>query len=518
MFKKTKVRSILELLGKGLSEREVSQNLRVSRNTVAEVAKLFEKSEKDWDEISVLDDDRLYALFYPDKFKNKPRYAPVDYAYVHRELKKVGVTEKLLWEEYCAACEKEGAQHCSYITFTKNYNKYTADRNYTSHIEHKPGAEVEVDWSGPTMSFFGPETGKVTTAYLFVATLPYSQMSYVEATADMKEKSWLACHVHMFEFFGGTPLKIVCDNLKTGVISHPSAGDIVLNEQYLSLGEYYHVAIMPAGVKKPKQKASVEGSVGKIATAIIAKLRNEIFTSLDSLNAGIKKALKEFNERPFQKRSGSRYTVFCTEEQPYLGKLPLYPFEVCEWSYRHKVGSNSHIWWNNGQYSVPSRYIGCKVDVSFNNRLVFIHYNGNEIARHQILPPNARNGMRTDESHLPIPLKKNLSIEQLKDMARDTGPKTFEVIRRMFDEAKVKEQPLQAAKSILSIAERYSPEILEKACAVSLRKYHIPYYSTILSNAKDISRKADAADFSMDNKKGGITRGADYYKNGGNEE
>ncbi len=153
MFKKTKVRSILELLGKNLSAREVSKVLGVSRNTVAEVQALFLQSDKSWDDISEWDDDRLYELFYPDKFKYKPRYAPVDYSYVHRELKKTGVTEKLLWEEYCARCEKDGVNACSYITFAKNYKKFTADKNYTSHIEHKPGLEVEVDWSGPSMNY-----------------------------------------------------------------------------------------------------------------------------------------------------------------------------------------------------------------------------------------------------------------------------------------------------------------------------------------------------------------------------
>ena len=119
MFKKTKARSILELLGKDLSEREVSKVLGVSRNTVAEVQALFLQSGKSWDDISGWDDDRLYGLFYPDKLKYRPRYAPVDYSYVHKVLKKTGVTEKLLWEEYCARCRKDGLTPCSYITFAK---------------------------------------------------------------------------------------------------------------------------------------------------------------------------------------------------------------------------------------------------------------------------------------------------------------------------------------------------------------------------------------------------------------
>ncbi len=162
MFKKTKVRSILELLGKDLSGREVSKVLGVSRNTVAEIQALYEAASKTWDDVSTLDNDRLYALFYPENFKYKIRYAAVDYSYVHKELKKTGVTLKLLWEEYSDKCKNEGVKACSYITFTKNYVKYTVDRNYTSHIEYKPGVEIEVDWSGPTMNYIDTETGRVT--------------------------------------------------------------------------------------------------------------------------------------------------------------------------------------------------------------------------------------------------------------------------------------------------------------------------------------------------------------------
>lgn len=127
----------------------------------------------------------------------------------------------------------------------------------------------------------------------------------------------------MLEFFEGSPVKIVCDNLRTGVITHPKRGEIVLNDAYLSFAEHYQVAIMPAGVKKPKQKASVEGSVGKKAGKIIGMLRNETFHSLEALNRGIIEALDKLNSRGFQKRNSSRKIIFETEEKPMLRALPL---------------------------------------------------------------------------------------------------------------------------------------------------------------------------------------------------
>jgi transcriptional regulator with XRE-family HTH domain len=137
MFKKTRVRQIIELLQKNLSEREVARVLGVSRNSVARIRQ--KGCNEDWDEILMMSDDELYRYFYPDKFKPKNCYAPVDYAYIHKELGKVGVTEVLLWEEYRDKCIREGVKYCSYVTFSRRYKEYTANKNYTSHIEHKPG-------------------------------------------------------------------------------------------------------------------------------------------------------------------------------------------------------------------------------------------------------------------------------------------------------------------------------------------------------------------------------------------
>ena len=153
MFKKTRVRQIIELLQKNLSDREISNVLGVSRNSVARIRQVSDGYNGEWEELLMMTDDELYRFFYPDKFKPKNSYAPVDYAYVHRELSKVGVTEVLLWEEYCEKCKKEGVNPCSYPTFARGYKGYTASKNYTSHVEHKPGVTLEVDWSGPTMSY-----------------------------------------------------------------------------------------------------------------------------------------------------------------------------------------------------------------------------------------------------------------------------------------------------------------------------------------------------------------------------
>jgi transposase len=113
-------------------------------------------------------------------------YHDPDYEYIHKELKKVGVTLKLLWNEYKDKCRTENTIPMGYTKFCQGYSDYTISNKLTNHLEHKPGIATEVDWSGPTMSYVDRDTGEVITAYLFVATLPYSQYSYVEPCLDMK--------------------------------------------------------------------------------------------------------------------------------------------------------------------------------------------------------------------------------------------------------------------------------------------------------------------------------------------
>lgn len=120
-----------------------------------------------------------------------------------------------------------------------------------------------MDWSGPTMSYCDRKRRKSVTVYLFVADLVYSRLAYVEPTLRMDQMSWMNCSINMWEFYGGASRIIVCDNLKTGVVTHPKEGEVVLNSEYEALASYYRTAILPAAVKAPRQKNSTEGTVGE---------------------------------------------------------------------------------------------------------------------------------------------------------------------------------------------------------------------------------------------------------------
>lgn len=294
-------RKILELYFDNVSQRTISSSVGHSRNTVSEVIQrarsrgvesLNEAMTNSW----------LEALLFPEKQAIEKGYYPVDWEVVHKELQKKNVTLALLHYEYAAKAREGGKIPYAYRTFTDKYGKYAKKYKTTMPIRRKPGEILEVDWAGSTLQLTDRSTGEAITAYLFIATLPYSQFSYVEAFLDMKSANWLMAHINALEFFGGVPETIVPDNLKTGV-TKPLRGEPVLNEAYRELADYYRTIIVPSRVRKPKDKASVEGTVGYISRQIIAPLRNYQCFHIEDLNKRIQEKLEEINSAEFQKTS-----------------------------------------------------------------------------------------------------------------------------------------------------------------------------------------------------------------------
>ncbi|MFA5384788.1 MAG: hypothetical protein WC364_09025 [Eubacteriales bacterium] len=224
----------------------------MSKSSVSDVFQIAQERGIAYENVRDMRPEEVYRIFYPDKHAVETLFQEPDYEYVHSELSKVGVTLKLLWKEYHDQCSTSGEIAVGYTKFCTGYTQFAEAKNLTNHLKHKPGVVTEVDWSGPTMKLVDRMTGEIITVYLFVATLPYSQYSYVEPCLNMKEVSWLNCHIHMYEFYGGTTIRTVCDNLKTGVVKHPREGDIILNEAYEALANHYSTAIIPTQIRKPK--------------------------------------------------------------------------------------------------------------------------------------------------------------------------------------------------------------------------------------------------------------------------
>lgn len=252
MAKRINVKLILELNSGGMSQDMIARTRHMSRSSVSTVVNIAKTKDISFVDIREMNDDVIYRMFFPEKLQTEQMYQLPDYENIHKELKRVGATLKLLWQEYKDDCHRNAAIPVGYTKFCDDYGRYTSMNEITNHLEHRPGERCEVDWSGKTMKIDSRYSGKATPVYLFVSCLTYSRFAYVEPTLDMKMDTWMRCHVRMYESFGGVPIRTICDNLKTGVVKHPREGEVVLTDAYEALGTHYITAIMPAGIRKPR--------------------------------------------------------------------------------------------------------------------------------------------------------------------------------------------------------------------------------------------------------------------------
>ena len=510
----TNYREILRLHSLGLNKTEIAASMGYSRNTAANVIRRAEACRLSYPLPAELSDKQLAEMLFPAAAK--PVYKMPDYAYVHKELQKDGVTLNLLWLEYCEACRNAGEMPYQSTQFNKYYSDYVAKTNATMHLHHKPGEIMQVDWAGDTAAVIDTDTGEVIPAYVFVATLPYSGYSYVEAFFSMNQECWTAAHVNAYRYFGGVTRIIRCDNLKTGVDKH-GRDEVTLNKTYRELAEHYGTAVVPARVRAPKDKAMVEGTVGVISTFILAALRNRQFLSLAELNESIAERLEAFNHKPFQKRDGSRAEAF-EEEKAFLLPLPPRAFELSEWKVA-TVSLNYHVSVDKMNYSVPYEYIRQRVDIRLTKDTVEIFYGGNRICSHKRLRGRA-NQYSTIEDHMPQSHQQYIQWdgERFRKWAEKIGENTASVVSAILSGYKVEQQGYKSCMGLLKLADKYTPERLENACRKALTftpRPSLKNIQAILSSGQDKMTEA-ANEKSSGESKYGFTRGAEYY--GGKKE
>lgn len=507
---------VLRLRAEGFSKRQIEAQ-GMSRHSVIAVFEAADREGIDYDAVAGLDDAEVYARLFPGRGEHDSVHAQPDWDRVHKELAKVGVTLKLLHGEYVDTCRSRGEPAMGYDRFCKSYGHHVLITGAASRVGHKAGQSVEVDWSGKTMQLTDPVAGQTSRVYLFVGALPFSRFAFVEPTLDMKQDTWLRAHVAMFDWFGGSVPRVVPDNLKTGVISHPAEGEVVLNDAYRELAAHYSAAVLPGRIKKPKDKASVENTVGNIATWVIAALRNQTFATLPELRAAVYERMSAFNAEPFQKRAGSRLGVFEGEEKPLLRPLPAVPFEISRWVYARRVQRNGHVVFEKNFYSVPYVHIGRAVDLRITDTTLEVFTGQDRLTSHLLAPVGIVNEYRTHDSDLPDgPQYRQWDAPRVREWAARIGENTTTVINRIFESVPVDEQGLGAALAVLRMTRRYSAARVEAAAGVALAsRVRSPRYAhlrPILETKQDDPGNRDAwATPGTPPEPTGYVRGADYY-------
>ncbi len=447
----------------GLSQRQIAGALRLSTGVVNKYLRAAEAAGLQWPVPEELSEAQLRRrLFPPESASAEPVHAQPDFASIHLELRRKGVTRRLLWEEYAAA---HPDNHYQYTQFCFHYQQWGRRLRLSMRQVHRAGEKLFVDYAGPTVPITDALTGESHPAQIFVAVLGASNYTYAEATYSQQLPDWIGSHVRAFAFLGGVPRLVVPDNLKSGV-TRADRYEPVLNRSYQEMLSHYGTTALPARPRKPRDKAKVEVGVQIVERWILARLRNRTFFSLADLNHDIRALLEDLNRRPFKKLPGSRRSQFEDLDRPALLPLPAEPYQYALWK-QARVHIDYHIEVEGHYYSVPHSLVSRLLDVRLTAGTIECFHSNQRVATH---PRSDRGGYTTLADHMPSHHRAHgeWSPERLLDWAGGIGPRTREFVGQLLEGRPYPEMAYRSCLGLLGLARQYTPERLEAACQRAL--------------------------------------------------
>ncbi|MCD6526626.1 MAG: IS21 family transposase [Desulfuromonas sp.] len=455
-----KIRETLRLhFGSGLGQRPIARCLNISRTTVGDYLRRANAAELGWPLPESLTDQQLYSQLFPPTtpVSTTGRSLP-DFVYLHTELKRKGVTLMLLWEEYQA----EHPQGYRYSQFCELYRRWARTLKLSMRQTHKAGEKLFVDYAGQTLPIVNPHTGEITDSQIFVAVLGASSYTFAEATLSQNLPDWLGSHRRAFEFFGGVPEIVIPDNLKSAV-SKACRYEPDLNPSYQDLAEHYGTAVIPARVRKPKDKAKAEVGVQIVERWILARLRKQTFFSLSEANAAISTLLIDMNSRPFKKLPGSRKEAFESLDRPALKSLPAQGYTFSQWK-KVRVGIDYHVEIDGHYYSVPFQLRSKQLDARITADSIECFQQRKRVASH--VRSFQKGCHSTVSSHMPKGQQEyaDWTPQRLIRWAAQTGPKTAAMTEAILSSRQHPQQAFRSAMGLISLAKVYTPKRLEAAC------------------------------------------------------
>jgi transposase len=475
-----KILEIMRLAELELSHSEIAASANCGKTTVHDIKRRCREAGLTYAEALSMTNETIRARLYP-LMSNPPTKDDPDWEELHSWL--AGGKRRNL--RYAWVAYRQGnPDGISYSQYCKRYAKWqeSSGKAVTMAQHHEPGKELYVDWAGDTLDCVeDPHTGELHTAHFFVAVMGCSCYPYVEAFPNETSCSWLTAHINAFEHLGGVPQLVIPDNCKTAV-TRPNHYDPELNPAYLELARHYGIAVIPARIKRPRDKSLVEGSIGWLETWLLEWLCGQRFFSFGELNRAISKRVAEMAAWAFKKRPGSRAGVFHEHDRPALRPLPPTRFHFAEYKTR-RVPDNYHVEHDGFYYSVPYTLFRQEVTVRATATMVeVINANRERVALHR----RRLNGTRyvTDKGHMPENHRRQLENSNRTgrdylNWAATIGGSTRSVIDRMLKSQEMEVTAYRSCMGVLQLAKKHGPELLEAACAGAIA-IGSPCYTTVV--------------------------------------
>lgn len=509
------IKTVIRLHRDGFSNYAIQERTGISLPTIRKYLRRLKEVELFAEEALKLDHKTLTELCLPqrqqEQLSGRLSELLAHFSYGEKELKRTGVTKQLLWIEY-KECYPEGYNYSQYCY---HFTQYLKNKEVVMHLEHRAGEKIMMDFAGKKLSYTDVHSGEIIECQVFVAVLPHSGLLFCCAVHSQNTSDFITCINQMLLYYGGVPLTILCDNLKTAV-TRPCRYEPLFTDVCYQLSEHYGTTFTATRPYHPRDKAMVERAVNICYTNIYAPLRGEVFTSLRQLNDAMKEKLDGLNLKPYKGSAYSRRDLFEQSEKSLLKELPASAFTpkkvvlaTVQRNYHIQLSEDHHY------YSVPYGYVGKKVRVLYDNSTLEIYFDGERIAVH------ARSGIgsayHTIPEHMPSHHQKALNIKgwtkgDLLAQAREIGPSAHKALEYILCSSFYPEQNFKSAHGVLMLGKTYGRERVEAACKRVLTGTRVNY--TLIKNilSAGLDRKPLPAEEPVQLPLHDNIRGAEHYQ------
>lgn len=468
------VRELLRLyFEQGLSGRKSAQVVGIGRTSAGQYIAGFKNSGVPISGISSMTDSELIDLINIRKKTQNPRYEALVklFPYFEKELKRVGVTLQLLWEEY----REVHNDYYEYSQFCYHYLQWRKSSKVSMHMEHKAGDKLFVDFAGKNLYIINPTTGLKTKCEVFVSVLGCSQLCYIEAVYSQKKPDWVSVNKNAISFYGGVPAAIVPDCLRSAV-TKADKYEPKINQTFQDFAAHYGTVILPARSLCPKDKSLAENFVRLAYQRIYAPIRNRVFYSLEELNQALWEQLDKHNKKLFDQKDFSRLTLFEQVEKAELKPLPVTPYELKHFC-KLKVQYNHHVYLKEDKhyYSIPFKYTGKYVRIIYTSRNVEAYHNNERIAIHsRDMTPY---GYTTNNDHRPAHHRyvSEWTPGRFIRWGKSISPEVEELITKILDSRPHPEHAYRSCMGLLSLAKKHPKAAYIKACKKALKLNSLRY-------------------------------------------
>ncbi len=471
------LKQILQLKNDGISIREIARRTGISRNSVRKYLSQLDGGTDDLSNKELA--DKAYNNETLEGNTQRKLQLFAHFKYAESELGKTGVTRRLLWNEYL---QKYPGGY-AYSQYCDQFKQYLKHKDVSMHLEYNAADMMMVDFAGKKQYYVDLSTGERIECEVFVAILPFSGLIFCLAVHSQKTEDFAICINAMLLFYLGVSATILCDNLRTAV-TRSDRYEPLFTDLCYQLSEHYGTTFSATRPYSPKDKAMVEQAVRIVYAHVYAPLRDQEFTSLKALNNAMHQQLLLLNNKPYKNTVYSRLYFYEQQERSLLKPLPTEPFAPKKVTIL-TVQRNYHVQLREDclYYSVPYQYVGKKVKVLYDSRVVEVYYDHSRIALH-IRKPHSKS-YTTIAEHMPPHHRhmqeiKGFNKEDLLKQAERIGANTMKAATLILDNSIYIEQNYKSCFGMLMLQKKYGTQRLEAACGRALQGSRMNY--TMIKN------------------------------------